>query len=68
MHPGELTYLTHMYVLTIKELHLSVIRHADGSSHFYVYIYIHIHIYPSHFDFVGVVSVVSRWEVQVGWA
>ena len=33
-----------------------------------VYIYIYIHIYPSHFDFVGVVSVVSRWKVQVGWA
>jgi len=32
----------------------------------YIYTHIHIHIYPSHFDFVGVVSVVSRWEV--GWA
>lgn len=42
MYPGELTYLTHMYVLTIKEPHLSVIRHADGSSHFYVYIYMYI--------------------------
>ena len=48
MHPGELTYLTHMYVLTIKEPHLSVIRHADGSSHFYVYIYIYIYIYILH--------------------